>query len=122
MNKKETLRVLIVRPLQEPVIEEVPNNLKGLQAAVGGLLEYLPLAPYIGLYCDEEHKLKLSMPNRVIRDPDGMIYDVIGGDFIIVRSDAYGNELDLTDDDAITWRDFFCLETTSAQLIQRNDA
>ena len=34
--------------------------------------------------CDEEAKLKHSPCNRVLRDEDGDIYDVIAGTFLIV--------------------------------------
>ena len=38
----------------------------------------------MAIICDEEAKLKGSELNRVLRDEDGQIYDVVAGTFLIV--------------------------------------
>ena len=56
-----------------------------LQHEVGGYIQAVyPYDEPVAIICDEEAKLKGSELNRVLRDEDGKIYDVIAGTFLVV--------------------------------------
>lgn len=50
----------------------------------GNTLVVYPYEEPVAIICDEEAKLKGSELNRVLRDEDGKIYDVVAGTFLIV--------------------------------------
>jgi hypothetical protein len=79
------ITVLVLEPGREPYIKEIENSLDGLQREVGGTIQALfPYADPVALLCHEEGTL-LGLPwNRVLRDDDGFIYDVIVGTCLIV--------------------------------------
>ena len=83
--EQEKLKVLMVEPQKEPYAAEIPAGLKGLQMAVGGYIEAVyPYADPVALVCNEEGKLMGLDLNRVLRDEDGHIYDVLAGPFMVV--------------------------------------
>ena len=97
----DTIRVLLVKPMQPPLVAEIPADLKGLQKTVGGYIE--AIYPYpdaeIALVCDEEGKLSGKPLNRALRDEDGHIYDIVAGDFFIC--DASGENFGSLSDEQI---------------------
>ena len=80
------ITVLVVEPEKTPYVKTVPSGLASLQQEVGGYIQ--AIFPWEDdpccIVCDEEAKLKHSPYNRVLRDEDGDIYDVIAGTFLIV--------------------------------------
>ena len=82
----ENITVLVIEPKKKPYIKSIPSGLASLQQEVGGYIQ--AVYPWEDdpccIVCDEEAKLKHSPYNRVIRDEDGDIYDVIAGTFLIV--------------------------------------
>ena len=80
------ITVLVVEPEKTPYVKTVPSGLASLQQEVGGYIQ--AIFPWEDdtccIICDEEAKLKHSPYNRVLRDEDGDIYDVIAGTFLIV--------------------------------------
>lgn len=80
------ITVLVVAPEKTPYVKTVPSGLASLQQEVGGYIQ--AISPWEDdtccIICDEEAKLKHSPYNRVLRDEDGDIYDVIAGTFLIV--------------------------------------
>ena len=82
----ENITVLVVEPEKGPYIKSIPYSLASLQQEVGGYIQ--AVYPWENdpccIVCDEEAKLKHSQYNRVLRDEDGDIYDVISGTFLIV--------------------------------------
>lgn len=79
------MNVLLVEPGKAPCSVEIDGSLESLQAAVGGDIQAIyPYQDPVALVCHEEGKL-IGLPlNRVLRDEDNGIYDIIAGDFLIV--------------------------------------
>lgn len=81
----EKISVLVVEPEKKPYAKEISSGLSSLQHEVGGYIQAVyPYEEPVAIICDEEAKLKGSDLNRVLRDEDGKIYDVIAGTFLIV--------------------------------------
>ena len=81
----EKISVLVVEPEKKPYAKEVSSGLSSLQHEVGGYIQAVyPYEEPVAIICDEEAKLKGSELNRVLRDEDGKIYDVVAGTFLIV--------------------------------------
>lgn len=82
----ENITVLVVEPEKAPYVKSIPSGLRSLQKEVGGYIQ--AVYPWEDtpccIICDEEARLKNSPYNRVLRDEDGDIYDVIAGTFLIV--------------------------------------
>jgi hypothetical protein len=114
-----TLRVLVCRVEQEPVVEEVTPGFESLQKVVGGGLEYIAIEEGIDLWCNDEGRIMGLPLNRrfaarapsvepgvaVIKmddnlaDPGQWGYHQIHGDFFLARNDAEGSTTSLTDED-----------------------
>ena len=81
----EKISVLVVEPEKKPYAKEISSGLSSLQHEVGGYIQAVyPYEEPVAIICDEEAKLKGSELNRVLRDEDGQIYDVVAGTFLIV--------------------------------------
>ena len=84
----EKISVLVVEPEKKPYAKEISSGLSSLQHEVGGYIQAVyPYEEPVAIICDEEAKLKGSDLNRVLRDEDGKIYDVVAGTFLIVGLD-----------------------------------
>ena len=78
------MKVIVVKPLKEPELKDIGCTLKDMQDVVGGYIESVyPWTDNVALVCDEEAKLKGSLPNRALRNKDGDVYDIICGTFFI---------------------------------------
>ena len=83
--QNEKISVLVVEPEKKPYAKEISSGLSSLQHEVGGYIQAVyPYEEPVAIICDEEAKLKGSELNRVLRDEDGHIYDVVAGTFLIV--------------------------------------
>ena len=81
----EKISVLVVEPEKKPYAKEISSGLSSLQHEVGGYIQAVyPYDEPVAIICDEEAKLKGSELNRVLRDEDGQIYDVVAGTFLNV--------------------------------------
>lgn len=81
----KTIRILKVAPSKKPEVILIEDSLEALQREVEGPIESIPLEDDILLICNENGKLDLrTQPNRELRQPDGYIYDVVYGPFLIV--------------------------------------
>ena len=79
------MRVLVVESQKTPYVKEISEGLESLQKEVDGMIEAVyPWTEPCAIVCDDEAKLKGKPFNRVLRDEDGDIYDVIAGTFLIV--------------------------------------
>ena len=79
MKKENMIKVLKVEPNKAPYEKEVENDLKTLQAEVGGgLIEVVSLNNGCLIICNEESKINGMEPNRWLGD-----YDIICGPFFI---------------------------------------
>lgn len=78
------MKVIIVRPLEEPVTSEIEYGLKPMQKIVGGYIQAIyPFEDPVALICNEEGKL-LGLPlNRALRTETGEIYDIVAGTFLL---------------------------------------
>ena len=82
--KADTLTVLVVEPEQPPYVKNIGDDLRSLQAEVGGNIEAIyPFDDPVAIICNEEGKL-LGLPlNRALRDEDHHVYDVVAGTFLV---------------------------------------
>lgn len=82
--KADTLTVLVVEPEQPPYVKSIEDDLRSLQAEVGGSIEAIyPFDDPVAIICNEEGKM-LGLPlNRALRDEDHHVYDVVAGTFLV---------------------------------------
>ena len=83
------MKVLVVRPSQNPSVEEIGEELEDMQQVVGGYIEeVMPWEDDVALVCNEEGKT-LGLPsNRVISGEDGQMLDIIAGTFFLCYAPA----------------------------------
>jgi len=72
--RNNNITVLVVEPGCDPVVREIKNELKAMQAIVGGWLESVPVSQRVVLYCNEEGwliglKPTISFCGRIIAGP-----------------------------------------------------
>ena len=79
------LRILVVEPMKEPYVKEIPHELSAMHAIVGGYIEAVyPFEDPVAVVCNEEGKLQGLPYNRVLKDESGKAYDVLCGTFFVV--------------------------------------
>ena len=78
------MNVLVVEPYKKPYEKDIDPGLSSLQSAVDGSIEAIcPFEEEVAVICNEEGKL-IGLPlNRVIRDENGEVSDIIAGTFIV---------------------------------------
>ncbi len=78
------MNVLMVEPGKVPYAVDIGEGLEALQAAVGGHIQAVyPYDDPVALICNEEGKY-LGLPlNRALRDDEGIIYDIVAGNFFL---------------------------------------
>ncbi len=76
--------VLTVEPAKVPEVKEIPDDLKEMQALVGGRIQAIyPFPEDVALICNEEGWL-LGLPgNRGLRDSRGKVHNIIWGTFFL---------------------------------------
>lgn len=93
MQKKETMKCVLVSPGQRAKTVELENELSSLQNAVGGTVQAVyPFEDRVCILCNDEGKfMDECLPNRTMRDEQGNIYDILCGNFYIVgfTSDSF---------------------------------
>lgn len=84
--KEKFITVLKVEPYKPPEVVTLENELSSLQAAVDGLIEFLPLdiENNIEILCNEEGKLIGLEPNRKVGS------DIIVGVFYVLKTNLEG--------------------------------
>ena len=89
------MKILLIRPGEEPALSEIDGTLVSMQKVVGGPIELIyPFEDPVALVCHEEGKL-LGLPlNRSLRDQTGKIYDVIAGTFFLCGAPSDTDRLD----------------------------
>ena len=92
------MRVLIVKPRENPYEAEIESDLKSIQTLVGGRIEAVnPYKDRVVIICNADGKL-LGMPmNRAVYDENGQVRDIVYGIFLVagVSEDDFDS---LTDD------------------------
>lgn len=82
---KEKLTILVVEPDKPAYPKTINNTLESLQAEVGGYIQ--PIYAFedpVAILCNDEGKLQELPKNRGLFEPNGTLYDIIYGTFIIV--------------------------------------
>ena len=76
--------VLVVEPLKKPYVKTIEAGLQSMQHEVDGYIQAVyPFEDPVALICNEEAKIESKPLNRVLRDDDGCIYDVVAGTFFL---------------------------------------
>lgn len=96
-----TLRILRVEPGKAPEEKTLNNDLKSLQAEVGGLIECLYLDNDIILVCNDEGKLNGMEMNRRLG------HDIVCGPFFLVSDDGEGDFASLSDEQMLQCQNQF---------------
>lgn len=79
------MKVLIVEPGKEPYVEDIKHSLDEMQKIVGGVIQAVyPYTDRVAIVCNDEGKLEGLPLNRVLKDKQSKVYDVIVGTFFIV--------------------------------------
>lgn len=104
--KEETpkISVLKVEVGKEPYVKEVGNDLKSLQAEVGGLIQVVYLEDCLEgamMVVNEEGKINGMEMNR------RMPHDIVCGDFFICMGDEEGDFVSLTEDKIQEYTEMF---------------
>ena len=92
MKKENTIKILKIEVGSSPIVKEITNDLKSLQAEVGGLIQPLNIGRNCMIVLNEEGKLNGMKPNRWLGDDD-----IICGPFFICGDDGE-NFTSLTDE------------------------
>ena len=90
----ETIKILVVEPMEKPKLLEIEHTLENLQGLVGGYIQAVyPYDDPVALICDDEAKLKGYAPNRMLVGEDGEPYELISGTFLItgLTRDDFGS-------------------------------
>lgn len=78
------MKILVVEPLKAPKVKEIDGSLEAMQKEVGGYIQALfPFEEPVALICNEEGKLHGLPLNRMLRDDNGEIYDIVCGTFFL---------------------------------------
>ena len=80
MSKKEKLRCILVKVLEQPKVIEIEHNLSTLQNYVGGLIDIVEIEEDVVIIINDEGKLLGLSPNLVLYE----FRDIIVGDFLVV--------------------------------------
>lgn len=79
------MNVLLIEPLKEPRPIQIESGLESLQQAVGGDIQAVyPFEDPVAIIVNDEGKNIGLPPNRVLRDENGRIYDILPGNALIV--------------------------------------
>lgn len=85
------MKVLVIAPDKEPVVQDIDGSLKSMQAVVGGYIQaYYPWWEEVAIICNDEGKIKGLPLNRPIFGERGEFLDFIAGTFFICGAPADG--------------------------------
>jgi hypothetical protein len=94
----DTIEVVSVPVGEKAGPVEIENSLESLQSYVDGYIEVI--RPFededVAVILNEEGKINGLSPNRALTDPDGDVYDIIAGDFLIAGLSEDGEFTSLT--------------------------
>jgi hypothetical protein len=94
-SMSEQIEVLIIEPRRKPRRASIGNDLKSMQAIVGGYIQCVyPFPDKVVLVCDDEGKFNGKPLNRSLFHSDTHeLYDIIAGNFIVASFvDADGKD------------------------------
>lgn len=105
------MRIILVKPQEKPVVREIDASLESMQKIVGGYIQTVyPFDEPVALVCNDEGKL-LGLPlNRVLRDEEGNVYDIISGTFFLCAAPPDSDRFEsLNDQQVETYLDRFAV-------------
>ena len=78
------MKVLVVRPMELPAVQEIDHTLSAMQELVGGTIQAVyPFDDPVALIANDEGKL-LGLPwNRALTDDHGVPYDMSAAHFLL---------------------------------------
>lgn len=89
-REPEKITVLVLEPMKKPYVKEMEHTLENLQKEVEGSIEAVyPFEDKVAIICNDEHKFNGMPMNRCLRDQDGEIYDILGGNLLVVGLTEY---------------------------------
>ena len=103
------MRILVIEPLQKPVIREINGSLKSMQQVVGGLIQAVyPFPEPVAIVANDEGKILGLLPNRGLFDENGELYDILCGTFFIcgIEGDSF---VSLTDEQVKRFEQLFAV-------------
>lgn len=78
------MKILIVEPLKHPYVEDMDGSLKSMQKIIGGGIHAThPFDDSVNVVTTDMGQLIEQPMNRVLRDEDGRVDDVLCGTFLI---------------------------------------
>ena len=85
MKKEDKIKVLCVKPEQEPKVIELENTIEAMQEMVGGYVEEIrTFGDPVVLICNEDGKCMGLPLNRMLYDDrSGRPYDILSGTVLI---------------------------------------
>ena len=107
----EKVKILVVRPNEEPVVELLSGDYRSIRNVVGGHFQTTYHYEPELLVCNDEGKINGSEPNRVVYS-DGEPIDVIFGTFFICAEDEEGEFVSLTEEKIQHYKELFALSNT----------
>ncbi len=115
------MKVLLIKPYEEPQITEIDGSLKSMQQLVGGYIEVTyPYEDRVVLIVNDEGKILNLTPNREIKDKNGQITDVIFGDFFIA-GDGTDDFASISDEFAEKYKAVFQILHTQRKDITQHE-
>lgn len=105
------MQVVVVEQKKKPVVQDIDTGLESMQRIVGGSIQAIyPFDEPVALICNEEGKL-LNLPlNRVLRDDEGNVYDIISGTFFVCAAPPDSDRFEgLTDQQVKTYLERFAV-------------
>ena len=109
----ENVKILVVRPNEEPVVELLSGDYRDIQKVVDGMFQVVYYCEPDLLVCNEEGKLLELEPNRVIYQ-DGEAIDVLHGTFFICADDEEGDFKSLSEEAIEFYKEKFALRHVPA--------
>ena len=91
---ENTIKVILVKPMNAPEVVEIPHTLRDMQGIVGGDIEAVyPFEDPVAIVCNSEGKCNGFPFNRALKDDEGKIYDIVAGNFFIcdVSGEDFGS-------------------------------
>jgi len=78
------MKLLLIEPMHEPREIEIEKGLSALQEAVGGSIQAVyPFDDPVALIVNDDGKIDGLPYNRVLRDEEGQIYDILAGNILV---------------------------------------
>lgn len=100
MSEEKKIKVVLLEPGKLARTAEIGTSLEDLQKVVDGLIEaYYPFEEQVCIVCNDEGKINGMLPNRSVKNEDGVMVDFIFGPAFIC--DCRGENLDSLSDEQI---------------------